>query len=1191
MLRLLVTLLKLADNRKIYKGFIGILCLWSLFVCLACKKTGNDKVDKLNNISYAFHYRNLDSTLYYARKAYNLSADYSSGKAEALNNLAFVSIVKMDYPLAYRQLDSVYSITDNQIELLIADVQNMRLCQRQAQNRQFYSFRERAKKRLRRISEEKFLADNHLEKRLLYAQTEYSYVSSTYYYYVGLLEQSRKALKEVSQDGLLQKDTAQYLNWLYLNGSGDMIVDKSKEKVLQEEYDKLLECYLMARKCGFVFWQANAMQSLGEHLLGKENRNYILCHNNVSIAYLNTDNMPDSLLGGYLSQKSISEFMDYGDIYQTAGSMRTLAKCFWEIGDYRSAVLCLNNALGFSNRIKQAPDLIASIREQLSIVYSSLNDKYNSDINRNIYLDMQERTRQDMELDARADQLAETSRVMNLMILVVTLLIIAIVVVIALLLKKKSHVKNCDYLDNIKDDVERFKTNNSHTVNELTDKVEELVENTNLLRLNIEKNKRRNIENRSKVFLIDSVLPLIDRMVNEVKKLLERNETEEQRRFRSDYIVELSEKIDEYNRVLTDWIQLRKGDIGMHIESFPLNDVFDIVGKSKSVFKIEGKSLVVNPTDLYVKADRILTLFMINTIADNARRYVSVGGKVSISAVEKDACIEISVSDTGRGMDDKELSGIFDRKISNGHGFGLQNCLGIINKYKKYSRIFNVCLISAESKLGEGSRFFFRLPKGLKVICLLAAILLSLPHTSVAQSVKLKKTGKEYTVYSNTSDNRDTSLRDARAYADSAYFSNVSGTYAKTLAFADSALACLNKHYIAECPDGKWLLHNMGESIDMASEIMWFKSNVDTDYGVILDVRNESAVAALALHRWPVYYYNNEIYTRLFKEVSADRSLGEYCRIMQRTETNKNIAIVMLVLLFLCLLAVSYILYYHRTVRLNSLGEIKLKLHDLLSNDSDLDDKLKSLARLSKYSYAEELSSEISYVMSELSQASKARKEIESRIDTLTDEDNRLEYENERLYVSNNVLENCLSAIKHETMYYPSRIHQCIKSVECGSLSKEVLRNVDDLVNYYKTLYTALCRQLHSQIDGLKFRCHTVNLSAFIKVDSCNVLADTDMLAYLFVLLKKINGGETPIYLISGCTERYVDVNAILHNVNTTEEECRTVFFPSEKNILFLICRQIVREFSSASNLCGCGITACADKNGCMNLKISLPVG
>ena len=109
----------------------------------------------MNSTSYFYHYKNLDSTSVYARKALALAGDYHAGKAEAYNNLAFVSIMKMNYQDAYIQTDSVRQITDNQIEQLVAEVQMMRLCQRESRNKEFYDHHERALKALRRIDEER----------------------------------------------------------------------------------------------------------------------------------------------------------------------------------------------------------------------------------------------------------------------------------------------------------------------------------------------------------------------------------------------------------------------------------------------------------------------------------------------------------------------------------------------------------------------------------------------------------------------------------------------------------------------------------------------------------------------------------------------------------------------------------------------------------------------------------------------------------------------------------------------------------------------------------------------------------------------------------------------------------------------------------------------------------------------------
>ena len=102
-----------------------------------------------------------------------------------------------------------------------------------------------------------------------------------------------------------------------------------------------------------------------------------------------------------------------------------------------------------------------------------------------------------------------------------------------------------------------------------------------------------------------------------------------------------------------------------------------------------------------------------NTIADKALKFTSNGGGVEIYATKEIDYVEISVKDSGIGLKQDELASIFNNKIHDGHGFGLTNCQGIINKYKKTSRIFNVCGLFAESEKGKGSRFFFRLPYGM----------------------------------------------------------------------------------------------------------------------------------------------------------------------------------------------------------------------------------------------------------------------------------------------------------------------------------------------------------------------------------------------------------------------------------------------------------------------------------------------
>ena len=69
--------------------------------------------------------------------------------------------------------------------------------------------------------------------------------------------------------------------------------------------------------------------------------------------------------------------------------------------------------------------------------------------------------------------------------------------------------------------------------------------------------------------------------------------------------------------------------------------------------------------------------------------------------------------------------------------------------------------------------------------------------------------------------------------------------------------------------------------VGMAAELSWIRSGLPTNYHVILDLRNESAVAALTLHQWSLYQSNNKVYTQLFREISADNTLDNYVHTMQ----------------------------------------------------------------------------------------------------------------------------------------------------------------------------------------------------------------------------------------------------------------------------------------------------------------------
>ena len=61
------------------------------------------------------------------------------------------------------------------------------------------------------------------------------------------------------------------------------------------------------------------------------------------------------------------------------------------------------------------------------MAYAAIDDKTNSDNNRNLYLDLQEQTRQDRELEARAEQLGRVVTQLNWILAAVVAAIVLLI--------------------------------------------------------------------------------------------------------------------------------------------------------------------------------------------------------------------------------------------------------------------------------------------------------------------------------------------------------------------------------------------------------------------------------------------------------------------------------------------------------------------------------------------------------------------------------------------------------------------------------------------------------------------------------------------------------------------------------------------------------------------------------------------
>jgi two-component system phosphate regulon sensor histidine kinase PhoR len=102
---------------------------------------------------------------------------------------------------------------------------------------------------------------------------------------------------------------------------------------------------------------------------------------------------------------------------------------------------------------------------------------------------------------------------------------------------------------------------------------------------------------------------------------------------------------------------------------------------------------------------------ILSNLLDNAIKYTPPGGRITVGATPREGCMELYVRDTGIGIPPEELPRLFERfyrvdkarsRELGGTGLGLSIVKHLVAAHNGYTRV--------ESRLGEGSTFFFTLP-------------------------------------------------------------------------------------------------------------------------------------------------------------------------------------------------------------------------------------------------------------------------------------------------------------------------------------------------------------------------------------------------------------------------------------------------------------------------------------------------
>ena len=1275
---------------------IGIVLFASFFSCTDMVPTKEVRlIDSLNGKAYAYRYRSLDSSYKYADAAYRQVNFYKSGKAEASNNLGFCAYMNMDFDRAEALHKEVYKLTKNELELLIADIGLMKICQRTAMNKEYYDYRNSALRRMKRIREESDLfADRHETLRLDYAFTEFFIVSSIYYYYLQQRQEAIDALNQIPEDEALT-DTNQLLYYHYIKGSASLVEANNPEERKLREFDQLYYTWRTAVQSKNPYFEGNGLQGLANLMVSPANFEFYRVRRTHALDQF--DFPVDSLMPLRMAQLALEKFQEYDDLYQIAGAYVSIGKYLNAHGRYSEALNTLTKALDCVNqhhllyyhykadtldklwpyaegdttytgvpwiteeKVKTVPEWISRIREQLSVSYAGLGMKHASDYNRNIYLDILNFTRQDKELESRYISLEAGSRQMTL-VLSVVIVGLVLVVILWWFFNKISKTRNQVDVERLQQilslcrditssipmnvpliqqgidqlfgkgrmtleipeegkaalvPVHRLSKDEKALVHVLEPYIiwaadnEQMVEALSDERIQLEKqryvyeqhiagNKRQNLIKKACLAIVNGINPYIDRILNEVHKLTEKGyiDDEKIKKEKYQYIDELVTTINEYNDILALWIKMKQGTLSLNIETFGLNELFDLLGKGRRAFEMKEQTLEIEPTHAMVKADRALTLFMINTLAENARKYTPEGGVIKVYARTTDSYVEISVEDNGRGISAEDVAQIIGEKVydsrvigmknatdadelkeNKGSGFGLMNCKGIIEKYKKTNELFRVCVFNVESELGKGSRFYFRLPSGVrKVIGVLLCLLLPFGMGSCLYDPIPPMLQDTDSIVVITDSAYEDLLDAASDYANAAYFANVDEQYEIALQYADSAILLLNEHYQKYArPDATHrYMKLVGEGIP--AEILWWNELFDSDYHVILDIRNEAAVAFLALKQLDAYSYNNSAFTDLYKLQGEDQTLEGYCRQLERSNINKTVGIILCFVLLIVSLVGYYLLYLRKRIQnrlsLEQVLEINQKVfaaslirpqeqenaEALQREESTLKEipqrivdeafgsvnELLTIDRMGIAVYNEtthllEYASSPGQEMPEMVQLCFDSREyiseqhrqaiplmveaggehqcvgvlyLERRegteqetdrllfelvaryvaivvfnavvklatkyrdIESAHEETQRASWEDSMLHVQNMVLDNCLSTIKHETIYYPNKIKQIIGRLNAQNLSekeeKEAVETMTELIEYYKGIFTILSSCASRQLEEVTFRRTTI---------------------------------------------------------------------------------------------------------------------
>jgi len=213
-------------------------------------------------------------------------------------------------------------------------------------------------------------------------------------------------------------------------------------------------------------------------------------------------------------------------------------------------------------------------------------------------------------------------------------------------------------------------------------------------------------------------------------------------------IYSLSKNLTDQMLLVLEWAKGQSGDVEfkpveINIESLLL-DAIQLVKHNANSKKINIETQLNYTHNAYVDARMVNTIF--RNILSNAIKFTPESGSILVLVHEDETQIEVSIIDTGIGMDEEKTNNIFENfnpahisygtNNEKGSGLGLQICKTFVEK--------NNGTIKVTSSEGKGTTFTILLPKGETIA---SQKIISIPDLSLSDDTYFdEKNEKEYSI-------------------------------------------------------------------------------------------------------------------------------------------------------------------------------------------------------------------------------------------------------------------------------------------------------------------------------------------------------------------------------------------------------------------------------------------------------------